>query len=509
MKIKSIQSGLLTVLKILTLGIILGISYVQKPLYTSNQNTKFLHGIAQAGQGYLNQDWLANTLDPLPVFTTLVQLTHTYLFPEAFYLYYLILFGIYAYSLLGIAAIVFNLKSYAQQLVYFLLLVTIHCLEINIFDFKTHIHLHYGVAQQYILGPYFQTSNFGILIILSIYLFLRQNYTTSTITLALAAIIHPTYLPTAAILTLSYLIIRYQQGEKITQVIPMGTLSLILVLPVVFYMTFTFQETSPEIAEQAKFLLVNRIPHHSFPQEWLNAVAWIQIILVIVAIYWVRHSHLFLVLMIPFTLAVSLTLIQIITQSKTLAFMTPWRVSAFLVPLSTGIILGFLVALTWKQYTSFFTRYQQIVSYFCLAALLPFFIVGIGDQLKDFQREYSYFPLMEFIQQHKMANDLYLVPHTSGNFVQFRLRTGAPIFVNYKSHPYKDTEVLEWQNRLMMAHQFYAPEFHPTRCHNLDKIVTLYSVNHVITENGDVIECQGWENIYTDKTYRVYRLIIE
>ena len=136
MKFKRIQSGLITGLKIFALGIILGISYVQEPLYTSNQNTKFLQGMAQAEYGYLNQDWLANTLDPLPIFTALVQFTHADLFPEMFYIYYWILLGIYIYSLLGIASIIFHLKSYYQQLIYFVLLITVHCLEINIFEFK-------------------------------------------------------------------------------------------------------------------------------------------------------------------------------------------------------------------------------------------------------------------------------------------------------------------------------------------------------------------------------------
>ena len=59
--------------QIFILGLIFGISYTQYPLYTSNQHTKFLQGLAKAGNGYLNKDWLANTLDPLPAFTFLVS----------------------------------------------------------------------------------------------------------------------------------------------------------------------------------------------------------------------------------------------------------------------------------------------------------------------------------------------------------------------------------------------------------------------------------------------------
>lgn len=44
----------------------------QDPLYSDNQNTKFLHGMAWAGAGALRHDWLAGTQDGLPFFSGLV-----------------------------------------------------------------------------------------------------------------------------------------------------------------------------------------------------------------------------------------------------------------------------------------------------------------------------------------------------------------------------------------------------------------------------------------------------
>src|SRR5438105_2669284 len=56
-------------------------AYGQAPLYYSNQNQYFLHGLAQAGHGFLGDDWLARSLDPTPVFTALVAFTAAYLHP--------------------------------------------------------------------------------------------------------------------------------------------------------------------------------------------------------------------------------------------------------------------------------------------------------------------------------------------------------------------------------------------------------------------------------------------
>src|SRR4051794_28858802 len=76
----------------------------QAPLYYSNQNQYFLHGLAQAGEGVLSEDWLANTLDPTPLFSGLVALTARFLSPWAFHLYHGLLLAAYAAALVGVFA---------------------------------------------------------------------------------------------------------------------------------------------------------------------------------------------------------------------------------------------------------------------------------------------------------------------------------------------------------------------------------------------------------------------
>src|SRR5690242_17866429 len=41
--------------------VLFAVAHTQCPLYYSNQNQYFLHGLAAGGLGYLNEDWLANT----------------------------------------------------------------------------------------------------------------------------------------------------------------------------------------------------------------------------------------------------------------------------------------------------------------------------------------------------------------------------------------------------------------------------------------------------------------
>src|SRR5688572_24567447 len=56
-----------------------------EPLYSSNQNTKYLHALAQLGVGYLSEDWLSGTKDGLPLFTWLLEAIYRTLGPGGFY----------------------------------------------------------------------------------------------------------------------------------------------------------------------------------------------------------------------------------------------------------------------------------------------------------------------------------------------------------------------------------------------------------------------------------------
>ena len=113
---------------------VFAVIYAQSPRYTSNQNQYFLHGLARAGYGFLQTDWLANTLDPTPLFSLLVSLTYRVFQTDIlFYLYYAVLLGIYLFSLLGIGASLFDLNHPVARLAYLALLLVIHSAALRFF----------------------------------------------------------------------------------------------------------------------------------------------------------------------------------------------------------------------------------------------------------------------------------------------------------------------------------------------------------------------------------------
>jgi hypothetical protein len=104
-------------------AVVFAILYAQSPLYTSNQNQYFLHGMARAGLGLLNRDWLANTPDPTPVFSALIALTYALTHSNLlFYIYYALLMGVYLFSVYGLMDLLFDLRSSKTRSLLFLAL---------------------------------------------------------------------------------------------------------------------------------------------------------------------------------------------------------------------------------------------------------------------------------------------------------------------------------------------------------------------------------------------------
>lgn len=509
------------------LALIFGLTYTQSLLWDGNQNTKFLHGLAHAGLGFVNTDWMANTADPLPIFSFLVQITYTYLTPYAFYVFYFLIFGVYIVSILGIASLVFKIdRSRTVYLIYLALILAVYSERLKIFETKTigvnSELLHTGVAAQYLLGPEFQTNVFGAFLLLSIYVFLQRKYVWAIIWVAVAAIIHPAYLFGACLLTAAYLLILLAEKidlqrfswqsflSAIRQPFWLGLLALILVLPVVWYSQVFMASNDPQAEARALDIIVNfRIPHHAVPAVWLNTGAYIQFAIMLAGLFVVRKSRLFLVMLLPFLGGLLFTVIQILTHSDSLGLLSPWRVSVVLVPLSTAMIIAWLLAAVFDRFGVQLSRFNLVLDGLALVAIALFVVGGIaverGRIIRDAAR--PTLPVLDFVKNSKIAGEVYLIPPDDSKFDEFRLYTGAPVFINYKTHPYKALDVLEWYNRLMMSRKFYSASDASAACSALDEISAQYKITGIVwyADRPDP-GCTGMQVVFQDKNYVLYSL---
>src|SRR5690242_15880489 len=86
----------------------------------------------------------------------------------------------------------------------------------------------------------------------------------------------------------------------------------------------------------------------------------------------------------------------------------------------------------------------------------------------------------------------------------FRLAAKVPILVDYQSNPYKDTDVVEWFNRVEIANNFYASNG-KSACNMLDKIVDKYKITHVVLKSqSSISDCGLLHAIYKDSDFAIY-----
>ena len=522
---------MLRFLAFLAMAIIFGIAYTQSVLYEGNQNTKFLHGLAGSTPKYqyLAEDWLANTIDPLPVFSALVSVT-AHINENLFYFYYFVLFGIYIYSLLGIVSLCFKKTwSWRKSLAVFTILMLIHARwVIKLVGRRYDINLEYlqfGLANQYLLGEEFQNSSFGVLLLLSIYLFLQRKYLWAMLSLGLACILHSAYIFTAAWMTLAYLLIilvenyqphKKEQGSRLKKLLlaarqpfGLGLLTLALVIPLVWHNQVYLSATSHQTDAEALHILVHlRIPHHAVPDAFIDRNAYAQLGLMVAGLLLARKSRLFVILAALFTGGAIFSAIQILTASDNLAMLGPWRVSVLLVPLATTLLAASLVNLVLDFRIVAKLPYEWVL--IPLALWASFVSVQRGLDIQKLNST-SYKVrkverVMTYALQNQAAGQVYLIPPKDADFDDFRLYTGVPVFINWKSHPYKDTQVLEWYQRVLRADAFYDADA-GQKCTVLEQMLREYHLTHVVIKSKEImLKCNFSTELFRSDNYAIYAL---
>lgn len=510
------SSRLLSAGKFLLLTPIFGVIYTQSPLYSSNQNQYFLQGLAKAGYGFLQNDWMANTVDPVPAFNMVVYFTDRFLNEGFFYVYWFLLLGVYIYSICGIASLVFDInKTRTEHLVFLTLIFTFHSplvdyIGSNWLGTTQQYLLNRGVASQYLLGYVFQPSLFGVFFVLSIYLFLRKKLAGAVFALALAATFHTSSILSAAILTLSCMAVTFKEERNIKKPLWIGLFALILVLPIVGYVLIHFRPDAGETWRQAQNILADfRDPHHVLSKrselgEWF----YFRVAVVIAAIYLVRKSRLFGIMAVTFSIAAVLSAIQILTDSNKLGMMFPWRFSTVLVPLSLSLITAFFVSFIFDKFEFRKPLQRKLINGFSIVVILFLIFWGIREMKLRYEAHYHNpdVPMMEFAKNTKQPGDIYLIPALHLEELEnFRLFTGASVLIDYKSVPYNANDVLEWHRRILKMRQFY--EAAEMDCNSLRQLADDYNLTHVVVENQRFPNrCEELEMLYRDKIYGVYQI---
>jgi len=465
----------------LLLPLLFALAYRKWPLYASNQNTYFLHGLARAGVGRLADDWLARTADPVPVFSALVEGTVRTFGPMAFLWLHMALLAVFAWAVMGIVERVCGLVGLrTRTLAFAVLLVLWHAGQLKTFPaFHPDGWLARGVAGQYVLGPILQPSVFGVFLVLSIRLFLDERLTAAMAAVAVAALFHPTYLPGAFVLGATYLAVHLAGGGSRRRALAAAAVAVVPLLPLVLHLLATFRPGPSAVHAAALDILVHRrIPHHAVPAVWFDRRVLYQVLVLLLALAVARGTRLLPVLAVSLVAGVALTAVQVATGSDALALLFPWRVSVYLVPVSACVVFAAALAAAAERLRCPLARRRGVVRGLLLAALAAWGVRGTQRTVALLREpRIGVGPLTAFAAGTDRPGDLWLVPP---DLQTFRLAAGVPILVDHKSHPYRDAEVVEWSARLRLAERFYAATDTTAARRSLATITARYPVTRVV-----------------------------
>jgi hypothetical protein len=509
------------------------LAHTQSPEYYSNQHQYYLHGFAQASVGNLKEDWLANTQDPTPAYSWGVAAIYRLAGPFAFQAIYFVLLGVYFESIRRMITAIPGMPIRGPALFLFLaLFLAAHAAILRVAVVRlTGVdypwYLQAGVAAQYLLGPGLQPSVFGVLLVTSLTAFVNGRAVLAAGLAAAAAGLHSTYLLSAGLLVLTYLIILYRDGRNRTASVA-GSLALVIVLPVLIFNARTFLAgDSVHMREAQRIFAHVRIPHHTEFNRWFDWIAAIQFGVMALGLVLIRRTRLFVPLAIPTLVCTALTVVQVLTDSDALALLFPWRFSAVLMPISVAIIFGKLAALVAGRTKT------RAVTWACGSIAVGIAIGGIvvmacglGYYTND-----SELPLLNYVRDHKQSGEVYLLPakfatikkeNPAGqsktfappvrtgdvgipvDMQRFRLLTGAPIYVDFKAPPYTPAEVLEWHARMSNVQRWYKDR-------DWDRTgawreIRAAGITHVITTADKDVKCGALTLIWSDENYRLYRV---
>ena len=343
--------------------------------------------------------------------------------------------------------------------------------------------------------------------LLAVVLFLRRRTEAALWLSAVPAVIHPGYVvPAGALILASMLaaLLGPDRSRRPRWIVAMGSLGV--AAGSMLYLGWMILPTSAESWQAANEILAKiRIPRHAVPAYWFDFDAGAKVAGCVLALWLVRKCSpdLFRIIAVCFATAVGLTLLTVALDSNELGMISPWRISVYLVPLGLAVLIGRAVAASLKPLVQGDTPFPHKALAAALAALVA--TVTIRGAIDKMQR---YRPTAEpthiaYMRETGDAETIYL---TSPFDMNIRLESGLPQLVSWKTHPYKDVEVLEWYRRFQLAERVFRGE--AIDCAALDEAIQAYGTTHLLVgDTTKTVDCETAETVFAGDASRIYRLI--
>lgn len=448
-------------------GGVFALAHSQLPLYSGNQNSYLLHAVARVESPALAADWFARTVDPFPLFTA-ISAALMRISPTALHVAYalmLLTFGAALWLLVKAAA---PGSGWPARTAVMAFLVLLHSMQVNFLaqglpepwtpDFWTS-----GLASQYVLGPVWQPSVFGALLVLAVALAARRRFAAAVVFAVAAQAVHASYLLGAASLVAGIAWAAWTEDGNTRRAWRLLIGGGLAMLPFVIFNLWRFRPTDPDLFAAAQTILFEeRIPHHANSAVWWSNLAWLKIGLVVAGLACVWKQPLRRVLLVPVLFGLVLSLVAGMFRIHSLALLFPWRVSVWLVPVALALAAGWLAEFIGRRKPG--RAVLMVAGMLGVCACLLAAALGVLGfrQLQSAQNPF-YEETLAAVRAHLQPGDVLLIPP---HLEEFRLDARVPIWIDRKTHAYQDAEILAWKARLEAAEAWYAGQ--PEKLEALD-----------------------------------------
>ena len=437
-----------------------------------------IHSIKFFDDNKLQNDWIANQENHLPLFAYSNYLLIKIFSNKVIYFIHSFLLGTCSLFLFLISKNLFpKLEIRNLYIIWF-----------AFFIFLFHENSFFsGVAGQSVINAGYQPASYGIFFFIGIYFFLKNNNFLSILFICLAASFHPTYVLHSGFLVLGILT-SYLISKNFTKFFKILLLYTCLIMPITIFIIINFMNIEKELVEIGQKIMFDRIPHHADIHYWLSYKDFIFLSVYFISLYLIKNNQKFFILFLVFGLSsISLSTVQYFLDNKSLALAFPWRSSVFIAPISLIIIVSFLIVKIEN-----YQKKLNLIAYILIILTTSFFTIK-SHFLKNLN--------LEFNQKLKLANSIkiesksierILIPI---NLDYIRMYSGLPVFVDWKHHAFRYDQLIEWKLRVDLAKNFFGSKSFEEQTTELKKIQDIEYISHILIEKDKLrVDCNDLIN---------------
>lgn len=493
-------------------ALLFGLAHSQRVLFTGNQNTKFISGLALANYQHLAEDWMATITDPFPIFSFLLHWQYQLFgLPIGVHGAFLLILGLYSMSAILLAKGLFIREKLPAQKIFifgFVWLLT-HSLATR------HFWLSFfppGLGGQYLLGEYYEPAGFGVFLLAGMVAYRAKNTALAIFCFVLPPLFHPAYLISSALIAAAVVVVPANRslGIPLRRRLIFWSVATAVILAYAAWSANLLSAGDPALRDQAhRILAETRIPHHAMPSAWDPEKVAFFFGTGFAAAWYARKHFLGQVLCTMLIVVATTILWAIVDFNPTVAVAAPWRVSVFLAPLTwiiwtVAVSRGVAHLLTQWGLTHPRTLKRGAIAAIGLALIVT--ISGAANTIRGYQSKVNsdYYALSKFLAEYHEPGYQYLIPPNRKNI---RLAAGVPVLATWKSHPTKDSEFLQWYDRVTAAEALYSQPAEQMET----AVVSLrdrYPVTHLVwpESSGSFPLFNLGTQVYSDEYFSVWEL---